>query len=301
MSSEELTSQEQLNQLLKVYYQDTPGVSTEKELELRYGLGENYITKTQFNNVINKLRGSGFILINKEGDYTLRINPMTRGKSGFVNQSFIRAEINELNNIQNYCKTDYFDVVNIPDHINLIQKRRAILKKTVDKKNPGKAILEFVKPVDFYNSNFRVNYKLEKKLSQEDKVLQSVLKEWPTSKKVYRFLKRYRFKIPNMPFEIHCTIVKTSKQKKSRGRSIYIAENNVQESDVFNNPENYEIELEFIEDEMSKMVVNKATEEGNRLTSHEIQNKIIMNIIKKYTKVILSGIQSTDSSLSMKL
>ena len=67
MSSEELTPQEQLNQLLKVYYQDKPGVSTEKELELRYGLGENYITKTQFNNVINKLRGSGFILINKEG------------------------------------------------------------------------------------------------------------------------------------------------------------------------------------------------------------------------------------------
>ena len=294
MSSEELTPQEQLNQLLKVYYQDKPGVSTEKELELRYGLGENYITKTQFNNVINKLRGSGFILINKEGDYTLRINPMTRGRSGFINQSFIRAEINELNNIQHYCKTDYFDVVNIPDHINLIQKRRAILNKKADKKNPGKTIFEFVKPVDFYNSNFRVNYKQEKKLSQEDKVLQSVLKEWPTSQKIYRYLKRYRFKIPNMPFEIHCSIVKTSKQKKSRGRSIYIAENNVQESNVFNNPENYEIELEFNEDEMNKMVISKANEDSYKTSSCEIHNKIIMNIIKKYTKVILSGIQSTN-------
>lgn len=62
---------------------------------------------------------------------------MTRGRSGFINQSFIRAEINELNNIQHYCKTDYFDVVNIPDHINLIQKRRAILNKKADKTNPG--------------------------------------------------------------------------------------------------------------------------------------------------------------------
>ena len=40
-----------------------------------------------------------------------------------------------------------------------------------------------LKPVDFHNSNFRVNYKLEKKLSEEDKVLQNVLKEWNTSKK----------------------------------------------------------------------------------------------------------------------
>ena len=246
MSKKELTSQEQLYELLDLYYMDSQPVSTDKELELRYGLGENFITKTQFNNVMNKLTASGFNLLNKEGDYILRINPMTRGRSGVVNQSYVRAEINELNNIQTYCKTDYFDPMNIPDHINLIQKRRAIKSKKADPRNPGRVINEFAKPVDFRNSNFRVNYKLEKNLSEEDKVLQSVLKEWPTSKKVYRYLKRYRFKIPNMPFEIHCTIVKTSKQKESRGRSIYIPESNIEASNVFNNPENYEIELEFI-------------------------------------------------------
>ena len=78
---------------------------------------------------MNKLKASGFILLNKEGDYTLRINPMTRGRSGMVNQSFVRAEINEINNIQMYCKTDYFDPTNIPEHINLIQKKRAIKNK----------------------------------------------------------------------------------------------------------------------------------------------------------------------------
>jgi hypothetical protein len=294
MSSKELTSQEQLNLLLETYYGYRAHTSEDKELELRYGLGENYITKNQFNNVINKLTASGFNLINKEGDYTLRINPMTRGRSGFVNQSFVRAEINELNNIQTYCKTDYFDVVNIPDHINLIQKKRAIQSKKVDTKNPGRTINEFVKPVDFYNSNFRVNYKMEKKLSQEDKVLQSVLKEWPTSKKIYRYLKRYRFKIPNMPFEIHCTIVKTSKQRKSRGRSIYIAENNIQESNVFNNPENYEIELEFIDDKLEEFVYAKRKGNEFKDSSEEIFKKTVMGIIKKYTKVILSGIQYTN-------
>jgi hypothetical protein len=294
MSKKEMTSQEQLNELLNLYYGDSPPVSTDKELELRYGLGENYITKRQFNNVMNKLKSSGFILLNKEGDYILRINPMTRGRSGFVNQSYVRAEINELNNIQTYCKTDYFDPMNIPDHINLIQKMRAIKDKKADPRNPGRVINEFAKPVDFYNSNFRVNYKLEKKLSEEDKKLQSVLKEWPTSKKIYRYLKRYRFKIPNMPFEIHCSIVKTSKQKKSRGRSIYIPESNIEASNVFNNPENYEIELEFIDDEISNMVRKKASADGYKESQPTIFNKMVMNIIKKYTKIILSGIQSSN-------
>ena len=157
MSKKELTSQEQLNELLNLYYTDSQPVSTDKELELRYGLGENYITKTQFNNVMNKLTASGFNLLNKEGDYMLRINPMSRGRSGVVNQSYVRAEINELNNIQNYCKTNYFDPMNIPDHINLIQKRRPIKDKKADPKNPGRVINDYAKPVDFRNSNFRVN------------------------------------------------------------------------------------------------------------------------------------------------
>ena len=284
MAKKETTSKEELNELLNVYYSTSTPVSTDKELELRFGLGENHITKRQFNNVMNKLKASGFILLNKEGDYTLRINPMTRGRSGMVNQSFVRAEINEINNIQTYCKTDYFDPTNIPDHINLIQKRRAIKDRKVDEKNPGRTINEY----------FRVNYKLEKKLSEEDKVLQSVLKEWSTSKKIYRYLKRYRFKIPNMPFEIHCSIVKTSRQRKSRGRSIYIPESNIESSNVFNNPENYEIELEFIDNDLSNLVRQKASSDGYKESLSTIFKKIVMNIIKKNTKIILSGIQSTN-------
>ena len=48
MSKKEMTSQEQLDELLNLYYMDSQPVSTDKELELKYGLGENYITKTQF-------------------------------------------------------------------------------------------------------------------------------------------------------------------------------------------------------------------------------------------------------------
>ena len=89
----------------------SPRVNEERELELRFGLGENNITLAQFNSVMAKLKTSGFILANNEGEYMLRINPMTRGKSGYFNQSFVRVEINELKNIQYYCRTEYFDTV----------------------------------------------------------------------------------------------------------------------------------------------------------------------------------------------
>ncbi len=294
MSESKKTEMEQLGDMLEKYYMFSPRVNEERELELRFGLGENSVTLTQFNSVISKLKTSGFLLVNNEGEYMLRINPMTRGKSGYFNQSFVRVEINELNNIQNYCRTDYFDTVNIPDHISLIQKKLAISDRTADPNNPGRTKNQYIYPVDFKNSNFRVNYKIERTLSTEDKITRSVLREWPSSKKIYRYLKRYRFKIPNMPFEIHCTIVKTSKQKKSRGRSIYIPESNIEASNVFNNPENYEIELEFIDEEIDQMVKDKAKAGQYKESPSIIFNKITMDIIKKYTKIILSGIQSSN-------
>ena len=276
--SEKETPQNQLNKLIHQYCMSTPRTNQEKELEVKFGTGENKVTKTQFNNTINKLKQAGFLLLNNEGDYMLRINPMSRGKSGYFNQSSIRVEINEINNIQNYCKTDYFDIVNIPEYINIIKKQYLLLD--VDKKTGQKT---FQKPVDFHSSNFRVNFKLENKLSEEDQQLKSVLKEWTSSKKIYRYIKRYRFKIPSTPFEIHCSIVKSSRQRKiGRGRSVYVEENNILDSNVFNNPETYEIELEFNEDAV------------DNLGTIDERKKGIMNIIKRYTKLILSGLQDTN-------
>ena len=73
MSDQEITPQEKLLNLLDKYYVHNPSVDEEKELELRYGIGENNITKNQFNNVMNKLKTMGFLLLNTEGDYMLRI------------------------------------------------------------------------------------------------------------------------------------------------------------------------------------------------------------------------------------
>ena len=197
-----------------------------------------------------------------------------------------------MNNIQNYCRTDYFDTVNIPDYISLIQKRLAIGDRKADPNNPGKTINNYIKPVDFKNSNFRVNYKIERTLSTEDKITNSVLREWPSSKKIYRYLKRYRFKIPNEAFEIHCSVVKTSRQRKSRGRSVYIEENNIQDSNIFGNPEQYEIEIEFQDKKLRDKI--KENWDQTKETQQQAFNRYVMNVIKKYTKIILSGIQNTN-------
>ena len=47
----------------------------------------------------------------------------------------------------------------------------------------------------------------------------------------------------SFPFRIDCSIVKTSKKRK-----YYIPEYTVEQSEVFNNPENYEIEIELLND-----------------------------------------------------
>ena len=64
-------------------------------------------------------------------------------------------------------------------------------------------------------------------------------------RKTFRLIKRYSFTSgkTSFPFRIDCSIVKTSKKRK-----YYIPEYTVEQSEVFNNPENYEIEIELLND-----------------------------------------------------
>ena len=64
------------------------------------------------------------------------------------------------------------------------------------------------------------------------------------NKKVFRYIKRFTFThslSTKYPFKIDCSIVKTSNKKRD-----YISTYHIEDSNVFNNPENYEIEIELI-------------------------------------------------------
>ena len=126
--------------------------------------------------------------------------------------SNIRVEISSLSNIKQFCKTNSFAVRGgggeildkLPDHVIFTQKHR----KYIDN--------EMVKPVDFDDFNFRVDLKEENKIPVTDLRVKSMLKNWDSSKKIYRFIKRFSFVHKHYPLKIDCSIVKTSKKE---GRS----------------------------------------------------------------------------------
>ena len=70
-----------------------------------------------------------------------------------------------------------------------------------------------VKPVDFDDFNFRVDLKEENKIPVTDLRVKSMLKNWDSSKKIYRFIKRFSFVHKHYPLKIDCSIVKTSKKE----------------------------------------------------------------------------------------
>ena len=119
---------------------------------------------------------------------------------------------------------------NLPHDIEFMQKFSK--RKTRDSS-------DFLKPIDFHDFHFRVNFKEERKLYKNKPEIENLLNNWKDSKKKFRFIKRFTFIHRDYPFKIDCSIIKTSRKKK-----YYIPEYSIQDANVFNNPENYEIEME---------------------------------------------------------
>ena len=241
------------------------------ELEVRFGTNHNNpLTKIKFDNVINKLLSLNFI-IESEDVYTLNIqNEYTDSSSGRKRLSNIRTTISGLNNIQKYCKTNTFDIENIPQYVTFMQK---FIKS--DRYNN----LNKLSPLDFNNYEFRVNYKEERVLNKKRGLLNNILNSWSNSKKTFRLIKRVTLKNELFPFRVDCSIVKTSKVMRNRNRMI--PEFTVQESNVFNNMKHYEIEIEFLNDKCKKY------------SSIELEK-----LIKKNIQFVLSGLQFTNFPIS---
>ena len=98
-------------------------------------------------------------------------------------------------------------------------------------------------------------------------------------KKIFRFIKRTTLKHPLYPFKIDCSILKTSSHIKSSNRLIPTF--TIQESNVFDNMEHYEIEMEMINNEAFAMGPDS-----------------LIPQIKLGIKQILSGLQNTNFPIS---
>jgi hypothetical protein len=238
------------------------------ELEIRFGTNfRNPITRIDFENVIQKIKSSGWTLINSDSNYTLKIQNEYITSDGTKRLSNVRTEISGIKNIQNYCKTDNINKIN-QTSVNYLQKR--------NKKNEKDEKLD---PIDFNNFQFRINYKEEISLNKKWDQVKSLVEYWTENKKTFRLIKRFSYKNNTLPFRIDCSVVKSSK----KNRNYLIPEYKIENSNVFKNTETYEIEIELLNDR-NHFYTNKQPQ--------------LMALIKNTIKLVLSGLQETNFPIS---
>jgi hypothetical protein len=254
----------------------------EYEMEAKFGTkGIKQITKLDYDNVVKKLKSLGYAAINEKGTYSLKIQPeFIDTKTGKFKTSadidIFRVEIKGLSSIQEYCKTNNLRHIidGYPDDVKLLRKSD-VKEREGSENNIGSA--------DFNDFNFRVSIKNENTIAKTGKIGQELIDKWNDSKKVFRYMNRVSFMHPlcreTFPFRVDISIVKSStKNDKGWMMPTY----NIDESNVFQNQEIFEIEIEVLP---SAKQLYKQSEE---LTAG----------IQKVIKDVLCGLQKTNYPIS---
>ena len=251
---------------------------SEYEMEAKFGTkGYRHITKIDYDNVVKKLKSSGFTNTNGEGGvYSLKVQPETLDpKTGQFRTSYdfdkFRVEIQTMANIQEYCKTN--------DLKRLVDTRNGI---EILKKNDVYVNEESIRPAEFDDFNFRVTYKKEESVSKTGKVGNEIISNWNKSKKQFRYINRTTFQSPTSPIIIDLSVVRSSTSVNKQLIKTY----NIDESNVFNNPEIYEIEVE-IDTPKAKLAYGDNPE-------------ALVKELESVIKVVLSGLQKTNYPVSYK-
>jgi hypothetical protein len=276
-----VSPQQQLDIISLAYMNANAGKYGEIEMEAKFGTrGIKPLTKMDYDNVVKKLKASGWQCSYPNGIHLLRIQPEfldIRTGQFKTSRDFdrFRIEIDGLNNIQDYCKTNSINYLNDKNSFTVKINKKTPLKIF---KN-GKETNEFMPSADFDDFNFRVSINKEEMISKTSKIGIDVFENWNKTKKVFRYMNRVTFTHEEMPFKIDLSIVKTS-TKNDRGWMIQTY--NIEESNVFNNQEIYEIEIEV--EQSAKHLFKSPTD--------------LSNALQKAVKVVLSGLQKTNYPIS---
>jgi len=272
---------ERFDQIVNIFYNNNPfaySINSIPELEVRFGTRGKALTKNDYDNVIKKLKSFGFSTENSAGNYYLRVNcEFIDNITGRFKMSDIRTEISGLHNIQSYCKTN--DIKQIYNEqfscLSFISKKLVI-------NNTQKVF-----PVNMDDFNFRVSYVNEEKVKEG--VKNFILETWKKSKKEIRFLNRVTLSHKDYPFNVDISIVKYANKTADKygraGRGKIIPVYSIEESNVFNNEESYEVEIE---------INNRKIGPSTQFKS----SKIITDLLRKVIKYVLSGLQSTNFPIS---
>lgn len=273
--------QQQLDAISLAYLNTNEGKYNEIEMEAKFGTrGIRSLTKLDYDNVIKKIMANGWSTLYPSGLFLLRIQPeFLDVKTGQFKTTSdfdrFRIEIDGLNNIQDYCKTNSISFLNDKNPYIVKINRKTPLKLI---KN-GKETDETIQSANFDDFNFRVTINSEEIISKTSKIGIDVFENWNKTKKVFRYMNRVSFTHRDFPFQIDLSIVKTS-TKNERGWMIQTY--NIDESNVFSNQEAYEIEIEV--QKGAKMKYKSPTD--------------LSNALQKVVKIVLSGLQKTNYPIS---
>ena len=261
----------------------TPSQNSVFEMEAKFGTkGIKQITKIDYDNVIKKLKSLGFTSDDENGNYSLKIQPETiyRGELSVAgNFDLFRVEINGILNIQEYCKTNNIKSLNQKSSRSVVVLQKYDVKE--DTESP-----EIIHSADFDDFNFRVTFKTERTINKNNPKVINLFDTWNNKKKIFRYINRVTYINSRLfpSFKIDLSIVRSS--TKNRGRMSQTT--NISDSNVFNNPETYEIEIELINNEALYNYIKIV--EGARV----IDNKKLATDLQKIIRYILSGLQGTD-------
>lgn len=274
---------EEFEKIVGHYLESNPYIQTNRkssELEIRFGTNTRLsrpISKINYDNVIKQLYACGFKIDNPDGLQILRINTeYTDSRTGQSKMSNVRAEIMGSDLIQEYCRSNSIEkLMNLPS--NTQNKLKFTQKMTAQDKNGTN-----IQRLDMDDFNFRVSYQTEQDFNMKSPFVQKIISEWNDSKKIFRCLNRVRFYHPDLPVFADLSIVKSSR----KSNYVAIPQYTIQDAEVFNNVEQYEIELEMD---------NKKI--GPSATFYNSTERI-MTALRKCIRIVLSGLQETKYPIS---
>ena len=273
---------DEFENIVRYYLENNPHAVLDRkshELEIRFGTNPKLsrpISKIDYDNVVKQLIACGFTPDVITGNQILRIQTeYVDNRTGQTKMSNIRAEIVGSDLIQEYCRTN--NLQKIIDMPSMLSNKMKFTQKMTAKRPSG----EFINKVDMDDYNFRVSYQTEQDYNVHSAVARNIITNWTDAKKRFRNLNRVRFSHPDYPIFVDVSIVKSAKTVKG----IHVPTYTVQEANIFNNQETYEIELEIDNSRVGPGTVYSVA-------------KNLMVSIRKCIRIVLSGLQGTKYPIS---
>lgn len=238
------------------------------ELEVRF----KDIKKLDFERVYKYLLLKGFTVKNEQ--YQLKISHNLGGENS--NDSKIRCQINDLSEIKEFCKKN-------------------VLPETTEYLFKEKFMKEYPKYYDNHDFGFRVSIQKEYSLTSSDPNVVELNRQWKNIDKMFRYMNRVSLTHPQFP----SIVVDFSTVKSIKKDGQLVKEKMFSSSQLFDEVEDYEIEielvnLEYIYSNLPEIFMNlnktiKFVSCGIQDSNFPIPLSEQLAISSEYKKIILKG------------